>query len=351
MLALQLYFAPDKAVSAFKLRHPYSFKVQDEPRMNMSILNNAVVSIQLGIDDYQAAKESEARVLSAIRNLTAGLILLFKCKLQELSPAGTDEVLLKSKIKPNINPDGQLIWKGKGAKTVDVDEIIERLEALGIEGIDWSRLRALRDIRNEIEHYYSQRPLSRIMEAMASSFYLIQQFVPKYLGLNPPELLGKHYWAYLVDQEAFFQEEMKQCQENLHKVQWPADDLIHAIPEMCCLECGSPLVKADNPNAQLLDISISCTKCGFSTIYEEFVESTLSEYFAGELYQAARYKIADPLLECGFCERLTFIPSDDRCAACLEVPRRNICKTCGDSLDPEGDGTCSFCDWESRIVY
>lgn len=317
----------------------------------MSILNNAIVSIQLGIDDYQAAQESEARVLSAIRNLTAGLILLFKCKLQELSPEGTDEVLLKSKILPNMDNDGKVVWKGKGAKTVDVDEIIERLKALGIDGIEWGRLRDLRDIRNEIEHYYSQRPISRIMEAMASSFYLIQQFVPKYLGLNPTELLGKNYWSYLVDQDAFFREELKDCQENLQKVSWPAADLEKAIPEMCCLDCGSPLVKAEDPNASILDISICCTKCGHTTIYEEFVEATLSEFFAGELHQAARFKIADPLLECPSCERLTFIPSDDRCAACLETPRKNTCKTCGDDLDPFGDGLCSFCDWEANIVY
>lgn len=317
----------------------------------MSILNNAVVSIKLGIDDYQTALVSEDRVLSAIRNLTAGLILLFKYKLQELSPDGTDEVLLKSKILPKLGTDGGVIWKGKGSKTVDVDEIIERLTALGIDGIEWNRLRALRDIRNEIEHYYSQRPVSRIMEAMASSFYLIQQFVPKHLGISPTELLGQNYWSYLVDQDAFFNEELKECQENLKRVQWPASDLEHAIPEMCCLDCGSPLVKATDPAAPILDIAICCTKCGYTTIYEEFVEATLSEYFASELHQAARFKIADPLLECPFCERLTFIPSDNSCAACLEVPRQNTCRTCGDDLDPQGDGTCSYCDWESKIVY
>lgn len=317
----------------------------------MSILKNAVLSIQLGINDYTEAQTSEAKVLSAIRNLTAGLILLFKVKLQELSPDGTDEVLLRSKILPKIDEHGSLFWKGKGNKTVDVDEIIERLTSLGVDGIEWNRLRTLRDIRNEIEHYYSKHPTSRIIEAMASSFYLIQQFVPRHLGVSPADLLGKNYWTYLVDQDAFFTEELKKCQENLNKVKWPAKDLIHAIPDMTCMDCGSPLVKAEDPNAPILDILITCTKCEFSTTYEEFAEFTLYEYFATELYQAARFKVSEPLLECPSCERLTFIPSDEKCAACLESPRKHTCQTCGDDLDPHGDGTCSICDWESKIVY
>ncbi|MGC3094520.1 hypothetical protein [Pseudomonas aeruginosa] len=98
----------------------------------MTILQNAVDSILLGIEDYEAAKKSHVRILSAIRNLTAGLILLFKHKLLELSPADSDEVLLKSKIQPRLDSNGQLNWIGKGSKTVDVDEIIDRLTALGV---------------------------------------------------------------------------------------------------------------------------------------------------------------------------------------------------------------------------
>lgn len=310
----------------------------------MSILNNAIISIRLGIDDFQAAAEEETRVLSAIRNLTSGLILLFKVLLQELSPEGTDEVLLKSKITPGVDNDGKITWKGKGNKTVDVDEIIDRLTGLGVEGIEWNKLRALRDIRNEIEHYYTKRPFNRVMEAMASSFHLIQQFAPKYLAANPSELLGKNYWNYLVDQETFFQAELKSCRENLEKLDWPALDLERAIPDMCCLDCGSPLVKADDPTVPILEVSICCTKCGHITLYDEFVEATLAEYFSGELYQAARFKIADPLLECDSCERLTFIPSDDSCAACLYTPLRHFCESCGDHLDPRGDGRCYYCD-------
>jgi hypothetical protein len=83
--------------------------------LTMPILHNAIASIKLGIDDYRSVGENNARMLSAIRNLTAGLVLMFKYKLQKLSPDGSDEVLLKTRVTPTIDPrTGALVWLGKG---------------------------------------------------------------------------------------------------------------------------------------------------------------------------------------------------------------------------------------------
>lgn len=54
----------------------------------MSVLQNAATSIQLGIEDYQS--EDPRRVISAVRNMYAGLLLMFKAKLELLSPADSD---------------------------------------------------------------------------------------------------------------------------------------------------------------------------------------------------------------------------------------------------------------------
>lgn len=96
----------------------------------MSMLANAVASIRLGVEDFRDAENDEARALSAIRNLTAGLLLLFKVKLQELSPAGSKEALLKQTVTPVLDTDGNPIWIGTGSKTVDVQIIILRLKGL-----------------------------------------------------------------------------------------------------------------------------------------------------------------------------------------------------------------------------
>ena len=64
----------------------------------MSILKNAIDSIEIGLEDYNTGEER--RFLSATRNLYAGILLLFKYKLVLLSPPDSDEVLIKTSIKP-----------------------------------------------------------------------------------------------------------------------------------------------------------------------------------------------------------------------------------------------------------
>ena len=61
----------------------------------MSILQNAIDSIVMGLEDYQS--EDKKRMLSCVRNLYAGMLLLFKYKLVELSPEGSNEILIKKK--------------------------------------------------------------------------------------------------------------------------------------------------------------------------------------------------------------------------------------------------------------
>ena len=62
------------------------------------LLVNARIAIQLGVEDYQAL--DARRALSAVRNIAAGVLLVFKEKLRAMSPDGTDEVLLKERVNP-----------------------------------------------------------------------------------------------------------------------------------------------------------------------------------------------------------------------------------------------------------
>ena len=83
----------------------------------MSILRNAIDSIVLGLEDYGSA--DPRRLLSCTRNLYAGILLLFKHRLSELSPAESDEALIKEKVEPVADGD-TIHWRGKGKKTVDL---------------------------------------------------------------------------------------------------------------------------------------------------------------------------------------------------------------------------------------
>ena len=51
---------------------------------NVSILKNAIDSIAIGLEDYEST--DERRIVSSTRNIFAGILLLFKHKLCELSP-------------------------------------------------------------------------------------------------------------------------------------------------------------------------------------------------------------------------------------------------------------------------
>jgi hypothetical protein len=118
----------------------------------MSILQNAVDSIALGVEDYDSP--DPRRLISCTRNIFAEILLLFKHKLSSLSPPNSDEVLIKQQIFPTLDPATGLQWRGKGKKTVDVQQIRERFESLGV-AVDWKRVERINSYRNEIEHYFS----------------------------------------------------------------------------------------------------------------------------------------------------------------------------------------------------
>jgi hypothetical protein len=67
----------------------------------MSILQNAIDSIALGIEDY--SNPDPRRLISCTRNIFAGILLLFKHKLSQLSSPDSDEVLIKQQVLPTID--------------------------------------------------------------------------------------------------------------------------------------------------------------------------------------------------------------------------------------------------------
>ena len=110
----------------------------------MSLLKNAVESIHVGVEDFDS--DDEKRSVSAMRNIAAGLLLLFKSKLCLLSPPSDTELLIKKDLIPTVDGDGKFIFVGKGRKTVDVTQIRERLTAMKVE-VDWKRVEEITSLR------------------------------------------------------------------------------------------------------------------------------------------------------------------------------------------------------------
>lgn len=303
----------------------------------MTMLDNAVSSIRLGVEDFKAISADEARALSAIRNLSAGLLLMFKVKLQELSPADSKEVLLKQQVIPTRDADGNPVWIGKGGKTVDVVTIQERLESLGVTGIDWNLLKKLTKMRNDVEHYYTSLPASGLAEAMAASFHLIQQFVPTYLSRTPVELLGDELWKFLTTQEVFYKRELELCQEANKQVPWGHALLRGSFDLMQCPACKSALIKPLAVVEPLSELVFACTCCAHTATYAEAVETIATMHHYPDLYYAFARGGESPLERCSSCGHFSYQTEELECLLCLDDSPYPACAECGGTLGSEID--------------
>lgn len=186
----------------------------------VSILKNAAMSIQVGLEDL--AVGTPARMLSSVRNLHAGVLLLLKARLLDLSPTGSDEVLLKQKIHPRRDQDGRLEFAGSGKKTVDVEEIKQRLNSLGIH-VDWRRIDKLTRERNNIEHYYPQVSDEAMRGIAADVLIIIREFTSKELARDPLELFGNDTWERLLKNKEVFDAERTACLAALRSIAWRSE--------------------------------------------------------------------------------------------------------------------------------
>jgi hypothetical protein len=186
-----------------------------------TILTNAVQSIQIGIEDYQST--DPRRVLSATRNITAGVLLLFKEKLRQLSPADSDEVLIKERVQPQFD-GGKVVFKGKGDKTVDVWQIKERFKSLNITA-DLTNLEKVIAIRNKIEHYYADESAGAVKALVASSFLIIRDFVTMELDCEPVDLLGVDTWNELLAVGEVYEKERQECKKAIEAIEWNTEAL------------------------------------------------------------------------------------------------------------------------------
>lgn len=306
---------------------------------------NAVDSIQVGIEDF--LEPDPRRVLSAIRNLYAGILLLFKCKLQELSPEGSKEALLKTDVIPVIDPaTGQATWVGKGKKTVDVADIVERLKSLGVTGVDWDRLTTLQHIRNDIEHYHSQLPAERMKEAVANALHLIVQFCEPYLGEEPADILGPSCWGLMLEVATIYDAELKVCRDNLSSVKWFFPEIAYSVEDMRCIHCDSELIKAVDPDANGDQIEFVCSHCRETSPYAPVVTQALAEAI-GLCFHEVASGSESPLGTCPECGEDAFLIQHSQCAVCFYELEHTDCWRCGTSLsldEQQFHGLCGYCD-------
>lgn len=224
-----------------------------------TILNNAVLSIQVGLEDYQ--QKTLERSLSSVRNVYAGMLLLFKEKLRRLSPPGSEESLVKEKIEPKTDSNGEVIFIGTGKRTVTIHQIKERFNSLQVH-VDWERLDKVSRIRNDIEHYQSDESPEGVRELLADVFVIISKFVKGELEEEPYNLFGKDTWRALLNVNRVYREERESCIKAIKQFKWSNEKIGQIASDLRC-KCGSNLLvpEGGGTTTDFSDVSFKCKAC------------------------------------------------------------------------------------------
>lgn len=309
-----------------------------------TLFDNAVTSIQLGIEDFQSG--DDRRVLSSIRNIYAGVLLLVKEKLVQLSPEDDPDLLISKKIVPTKLENGTISFQSAGKQTLDRHQLLERLNELGVK-IDAKALNSLAEVRNEIEHKFPSRPHEALKEAIAKAFPLIVNLIRVHLDADPAVVL-KDAWTVMLDTRELYEEELANCRQTLSNVAW----LSHLVETegLICPKCGSKLIaQSDHHNENQDYMDLDCRACGTSLAVAETIVATLETALQYETYRLKKETGEDgPIHTCPGCWNASYVDIEDNgCAICgYQVGERN-CAICGTTMTMEEItyGSSSLCGW------
>lgn len=312
----------------------------------MSLFENALHSIQIGVEDL--ASKDGRRIISAVRNIQAGTLLLCKEKLRRMSPDG--DSLLRQKLEPALGPGGTVTLKGSGNKTVDFQGIKERFTSLGIS-FSWAGVDSTTRIRNDMEHMFYKGGEALAREAVSDAFIAIRDLLAVVLEEEPVGALGTACWHSLLENNTLFQQEMASCRTTLQAIRWKTEGARTASQEFACPDCGSTLIKQLDPdNANQEGAAFMCAACGEEPEIISLMIAGIEEACGAEAHSAAKDGGEPPVETCPECGEETYIFAAGGCALCgFDMPDDARCAVCEEPLTLEnyedGSGLCSYHRW------
>lgn len=311
----------------------------------MSILDNAIASIQLGVEDFQLIKDDPKRVYSSMRNLFSGTLLLFKHKLCLLSPKDSPDLFIKQHIKPRFNIDGQIFWESKNKNTVDVQAIKERFKDLNIS-VNWQIFDSANKIRNNIEHYFDNTKPYAIRAILSNLFIVIRDFITDELSQSPQVLLGDECWNILQQEAHIYLKNKEICQESLKTLSFFHNDVVKEIMvrNIRCPICDSEFILPNELNTNAHDTTYKCQSCTEEHRYEEIVNYVINDYFSAETHSAFRHGGEPPLTFCPGCGLEAYFSTEGICLACGHQAEHE-CPLCSNATDVLDD-VCSYCQYK-----
>ncbi|WP_418935110.1 hypothetical protein [Haemophilus sp.] len=286
------------------------------------LLENSQSSIQLGIEDYRLAKDNPMRNISAIRNIFAGLLLLYKYKLIKESPTDKPFYYI-TKLSNDIYKSD--FGKKTPKQTIDVIGIKTVFRSLNIN-IDESLLNNVNEARNNLEHFYNSSNVD-ISSLVNKSFSLITAFYSEYIfpetRIDLKDFLGEENHKTLLENKEAYEKRKQDCIQSFNNLDFPSIELEDAFYEnMSCPYCKSDLIKHDTGDYK--NTVLKCCHCSHGNNLS--IEGVLG------LSQHPK----DILIECSDCPE---------CGAFTYI-LDNYCMECGDFIDPERDY-----DWEAYIEH
>ena len=307
-----------------------------------SLFDNAVQSIQLGVEDYQS--NDHRRPVSAVRNFYAGVLLLAKEVLVRAAPNADAEDVLAVHYKPVLAGAGGVQLTPASRRTVDFETIAKRFADFGIP-LNKSALDDLNRIRTDIEHYYTDKPHEAVREAIAKAFPMVADLF-RLAKEVPSEVLGDA-WRIMLDVRTVYERELSACRRTFEALEWPLASLSET--RFSCPQCNSDLVAQDDPqNTNHEAADCHCGACGERIPPEKALELALEAHFETESYIAATDGGEQPLQTCSDCGLTTYLLTDEHvgCLSCGLILRK--CARCGTGItpadvDPGNSNLCSHC--------
>lgn len=315
-----------------------------------SLLDNAIVSIQLGLEDYSSA--DGRRVISSVRNLYSGVLLLCKEVLRRLSPPGSNDILIRSKTKAMRETDGTVRIIGDGKHTIDRPEIEKAFAQLQLN-VDLSNLRRLAEIRNDIEHRHTRVGPALIQEAIADAMPIIRAIIVQELKEEPGPLLGTDAWDSLLESARVFKQEQDECTASFAGIDWASEALASASKELRCPQCTSTLLRNNNATASRFDeVMLICSKCGEEADRGIVFEGALGRQLEWEDHEAAKEGLGPALEDCPECNLATFVVGENRCANCDFSLEGYECALCSEPLtvDEYRYGNGKLCSYHEHMM-
>lgn len=310
----------------------------------VDLLANAIESVRAGVEDYKIG--THGRLLSAVRNIHVGIMLLYKELLRRKSPPDSSDVLLKERIVPAVSSSGGLIFIGKGKKTVGGETIKERFNALGVS-TDWNRFGKITEVRNDIEHYCTSINQKTLEGLISDACVLIRNFVTTELAEDPLKLFGDEHWSVMLGISKVYEAELADCRKALAAVKWGSNALAEGVLDLSCPSCsGSLLVPSQKSYDD--EMTLRCRSCGGEYNSESFVTDAVSTALEEDQYRSIKDGGDELFVSCPCCSHETYVLEEGQCAWCGESVDQT-CAMCGCTIPPselDSSPNCGYCAYK-----